>query len=179
MSRFHLRARATRLALPALAVLVLASVTLPNLLRAQDARLEADHQTRLIERHMRILSAPPEPNRYAGFERFISVDQNNQDSLADTVQADLSRRLQAPDSRLIDLKRIDDRTDIADLTGLRFQADIEGDLQAVLSGVAALEQLNHPILIERIELIARGSTDRPDQRIRLALTFIRWVETPS
>lgn len=122
---------------------------------------------------------PKSLNRYVEFERFLEASTSDGEAASDALQAHLSQLLRAGDARLLDLQKLPPVTENTGLVGLRAGAEIEGDLQAVLARLSALEQQLPDLVIVELNLTPRGRTDRPDRSMRLKLEMVQWREETS
>lgn len=154
-----------------------ASALGPNISSAIDDRAEAGRITTLLQKHERILASPVRETPYAAFSAFVlSADgEQTSDDQASRLQADLIERLRRRQTRTVDLRRIDDDTNIDGLVGLQIQATFEGDLQAVLDALSELDQVKPALTVSSITLKATGPNNRTDRKVLVTATFTQWT----
>ncbi|QSR23095.1 hypothetical protein [Hyphomonas sp. KY3] len=161
------------LALAGLAWLLLA----PRILAIKTSWQALARSETLTRSHVEDLSRPLPANPHDVLRTYVSkaASEESATDLNGNIQAGLIDLVRQKQARLVDLKQIAPDERIADLTGLRFSLQAEGDIQAMLELVDAIGMLEAPILVDELDLRPLGFSQRPDQRMRLSLTLSAWT----
>ncbi|MEM7663388.1 MAG: hypothetical protein AAF292_14170 [Pseudomonadota bacterium] len=159
------------------AVSALGAVTMPNVGRIQSAQAAIAQQNDLIDRHLDVLARPPVVTPHTALQKHIvTSEEADMSGLAADFQAELLEALTANQARLINLRKADSVLDIGGLEGLDFRLTFEGDLQSIVGVADTLNDMQWPVLVETMELVAQGPETRPDRKVRASLSLRVWVE---
>lgn len=127
--------------------------------------------------HAEKLARPVPPDKFAGYRSFVvPVGPDAELSvLTGSVQSALIELVRARKARLVDLRETGTNGSINGLSAITWRLEIEGDIEAALDVIRALEDLPQPVLIDELDLKPTGNAGEPDRRMRLTLSLSLWT----
>jgi len=127
--------------------------------------------------HAEKLARPVPPDKFAGYRTFVVPvgPDANPTVLASTVQSALIELVRARKARLVDLRETGAIGSINSLSAITWHLEIEGDVEAALDVIRALEDLPQPVLIDELDLKPAGRAGEPDRNMRLTMSLTLWT----
>ncbi len=148
----------------------------PIVSEIQNTKRQTQDVTVLIDRHIASLSRALPNTPYQSHDVFVfRLGSSDTLSTGADIQTALIEILKQHKARLVDLRQDETEETISGLSGLLFTLNYEGDFKAVLDVISALSATEWPLLIERMEVAAKGPNSRPDRQIRISLKLRLWV----
>ena len=161
----------------ALAIYLLLAPRVSDVLE-QWSRLSASDA--LSRSHAEKLRRPAPPDMFTGYRAIVSPVGPDSDTsrIAGSVQSAVIERVRASQARLVDLRETAASGTIEGLSAITWHLEVEGDIEAALDVIRALEALPQPVLIDRLDLKPAGRAGEPDRNMRLAMTLTLWTGNP-
>tara|TARA_R110002049_G_scaffold193364_4_gene362213 strand:+ start:204 stop:755 length:552 start_codon:yes stop_codon:yes gene_type:complete len=127
--------------------------------------------------HAEKLARPVPPDKFAGYRSFVVPVGPDADPtvLTGSVQSALIELVRARKARLVDLRETGANESVNGLRSITWHLEIEGDVEAALDVIRALEDLPQPVLIDELDLKPAGRAGEPDRNMRLTMSLKLWT----